>query len=288
VDVNGDGVIDHIALAQGGHEAADTAAPLLHHVQTRRHTALGACIAFATSGIPPNEELWAVDVCARRHALDEALLPVRGDEDGGGFVNAHGDARSAGLSFAPPAFLPVPHLDGSYSHLKGQHGIIAVLSSDGVVTALSRHGVRLWQVRRLCEGALVCWVARGLKQVSDCTACSPTSTLRPTTQHTTPHHTTRTIQRFLEVGWDEDLTAGVVPSLLPLALRNNAVPAALLAVGADAAVVVSEHGYELARLSLAFYPLAPPVVADFDGDGLNDLLFVTPGGLFGYTQVQHL
>lgn len=66
------------------------------------------------------------------------------------------------------------------------------------------------------------------------------------------------------------------------------MPAALLAVGADLAVAVSEHGSELARLPLAFPPLSPPLVADFDGDGLNDLLFATAGGLFGYAQVQHL
>jgi hypothetical protein len=30
------------------------------------------------------------------------------------------------------------------------------------------------------------------------------------------------------------------------------------------------------------------VIADFNGDGLNDLLFVTGVGLFGYAQVQHL
>lgn len=95
-------------------------------------------------------------------------------------------------------------------------------------------------------------------------------------------------QRFVEAGWDEDLNPGVHPTLLPLPLRRNAVPVALLAVGSDAAVAVSEHGAELARVALPFAPLAAPVVADFNGDGLNDLLFVTSGGLFGYTQVQHL
>lgn len=92
----------------------------------------------------------------------------------------------------------------------------------------------------------------------------------------------------MEAGWDEDLTPDVVPTLLPLPLRRGGPPTALLAAGADAAVALSEHGAELARLALPFPPVAPPVIADFDGDGLNDLLIVTGGGLFGYTQVQHL
>jgi hypothetical protein len=109
----------------------------------------------------------------------------------------------------------------------------------------------------------------------------------PTSPHPLPHPLAPQ-QRFFEVGWDEDATPGAVPSLLALPLRVHGVPAALLAVGGGAASVVSEHGAELARLALAFPPAAPPVVADFDGDGLTDLLFVTPAGLFGYSQVQHL
>lgn len=147
VDVNGDGVIDHIALGGSGRGASDAAAPLLHHVRTQRHQALGPCQAQATSGVPPNEQLWVVDICTRRRALDEAMLPMRGEEEAGGFANAHGAPLSA-LEFAPPAFLPIPRADGSYSHLRGQHGIVAVLGSDGVVAALSRHGARLWQVGR--------------------------------------------------------------------------------------------------------------------------------------------
>ncbi|GBF99911.1 hypothetical protein Rsub_12819 [Raphidocelis subcapitata] len=237
-DVNGDGVIDHIALSAGG-RGGDDGPPLLHHVASRGHASLGGCLARATSGIPPHEVLWVADLCARRRGVEESLLPAR-DAAGGGFVNAHGASHGGDdLSFAPPAFLPLPRADGGYSQLRGQNGLVGVLGSDGVITALSQHGDRLWQ-------------------------------------------------RFLETGWNEELTPGMLASLLPLPLRRGGVPAALLAVGADLAVAVSEHGSELARLPLAFPPLSPPLVADFDGDGLNDLVFVTAGGLFGYAQVQHL
>ncbi len=43
-------------------------------------------------------------------------------------------------------FLPVPRADGSYSHLRGQHGIVVVMSDDGAVTALNGRGDKMWQV----------------------------------------------------------------------------------------------------------------------------------------------
>ena len=52
------------------------------------------------------------------------------------------------------------------------------------------------------------------------------------------------------------------------------------------AVVVSEHGNVLAELELPEAPIQPLVVADFNGDGLNDLVAVTAQGVYGYVQVR--
>lgn len=97
------------------------------------------------------------------------------------------------------------------------------------------------------------------------------------------------LQRHFATGWETpagDHTA--TPTLMPLALRPDSVPTAVLAVGYDTGVVISEHGNELAGFHVAFPPAAPAVVADFDGDGLNDVIIVTRSGVFGYSQVQHL
>jgi hypothetical protein len=51
------------------------------------------------------------------------------------------------LQFAPVIFLPVPRADGTYSHLRGQHGIVVALSDDGVMTGLNGRGEVVWQVR---------------------------------------------------------------------------------------------------------------------------------------------
>jgi hypothetical protein len=52
------------------------------------------------------------------------------------------------------------------------------------------------------------------------------------------------------------------------------------------AVVVSEHGNTLAELELPEAPIQPLVVADFNGDGLNDIVLVTAQGVYGYVQVR--
>jgi hypothetical protein len=98
------------------------------------------------------------------------------------------------------------------------------------------------------------------------------------------------LQRFFGASWDDfgDNNQRATPTLMPLKLRPHTIPLAVLAIGFDSGYVISEHGNELASFHVAFPPVAPAVVADFDGDGLNDIIVVTRGGVFGYSQVQHL
>jgi hypothetical protein len=98
------------------------------------------------------------------------------------------------------------------------------------------------------------------------------------------------LQRFFGASWNDvgEDNAVATPTLVPLALRPHSIPLAVLAIGFESGYVISEHGNELASFHVAFPPVAPAVVADFDGDGLNDIIVVTRGGVFGYSQVQHL
>lgn len=66
------------------------------------------------------------------------------------------------LQFAPPVFLPVPRADGSYSHLRGQHGIVVLMSEDGAVLALNGRGQKLWHVsaRQCVQGV---WLDKWLQ-----------------------------------------------------------------------------------------------------------------------------
>ncbi|EFJ41247.1 hypothetical protein VOLCADRAFT_98769 [Volvox carteri f. nagariensis] len=97
-------------------------------------------------------------------------------------------------------------------------------------------------------------------------------------------------QEYLQVSWPpaDENPRHVVPTLAAMALYTHAVPTTVLAAGTEHAVVVSEHGHILAELELPSPPTQPLVVADFNGDGLNDIILVTNRGIYGYVQVPHL
>lgn len=82
------------------------------------------------------------------------------------------------------------------------------------------------------------------------------------------------------------ITSQVVPTLAALPLRSRAIPSALLAGGQHMAVVLSEHGNRLAQLYFPDSPILPLQILDFNADGLNDLILVTRGGVYGYSQAR--
>lgn len=87
-------------------------------------------------------------------------------------------------------------------------------------------------------------------------------------------------------GHHHTLVEHAVPSLQAVALRARGPPVAVLVTGASRAALLSEHGHLLDAIALPGPPLAPPVVVDFTGDGLNDVIVTTHEGYFGYVQVR--
>mmetsp|Transcript_21460 Transcript_21460/g.51195 ORF Transcript_21460/g.51195 Transcript_21460/m.51195 type:complete len:700 (-) Transcript_21460:224-2323(-) len=85
--------------------------------------------------------------------------------------------------------------------------------------------------------------------------------------------------------WDTTLPA--VPTMEALALRAGGPPSAILAGGEHMAIVLSEHAHRLAHIYLPDRPVVPLQIADFNGDGLNDIILMSQGAVYGYAQVRH-
>lgn len=52
------------------------------------------------------------------------------------------------MQVLPPVMLPVPRADGTYSHLRGQNGLLLFFNDKGWLVAHKGDGRLLWEVRR--------------------------------------------------------------------------------------------------------------------------------------------
>ncbi|CAI5471128.1 unnamed protein product [Closterium sp. Yama58-4] len=86
--------------------------------------------------------------------------------------------------------------------------------------------------------------------------------------------------------FDSSAPPAHVPSLRAMALKAGGRPEVILAVGDNEAVFVSPGGKILGTLALPTTPTEPIIVADFNGDRLNDLIIVTAIGPYGFVQVR--
>ena len=113
VDVNGDGVIDHV------HALGGTPKPTAAHVPG--HEKIGACMARVSSGIPASVHLFNGTVCSA------AAIKAGGPID-----------------VAPPATLPVPGKHGHYASKLRQKSFVFFFNSRGEVTAFDHRGEKLF------------------------------------------------------------------------------------------------------------------------------------------------
>eukprot|EP00899_Mesostigma_viride_P010191 jgi/Mesvir1/19173/Mv01192-RA.2 len=78
----------------------------------------------------------------------------------------------------------------------------------------------------------------------------------------------------------------VVPTLEPLALRVGGHPEVILAIGQSRAALLSTGGQKVGSFEIPSSPNGKTVIADFNGDGLNDIVVTTTTGLYGYAQTR--
>ncbi|MCO5587867.1 hypothetical protein L7F22_041819 [Adiantum nelumboides] len=164
----------------------------------------------------------------------------------GGFH--HGFGRGSD-SIPLEAVTPVllPTVDG-HRHRRGSHGDLIFLTSRGEVTSYTPglHG----------KGAIMRWqVVTGASWENS----------------------------FVQAGVAAER---VVPTLKVISLRAHGPPQLILVAGESEAVILTSSGRQLNSFFLPSPPTHELVVADFSGDGLNDIIVVASNGLYGFVQVQ--
>lgn len=253
VDINGDGVMDHVQVYKGSDVSPSNDGTLLSSdAGGRRHHAATHCTALTTSGIPPQHRLWQANVCRTNRFLSG--MGRAGAQASTLFGGAGGQGSEAdGIEILTPVFLPLARLNKGFGGSAHHHGLTVVLNSQGELVALSARGTPIWQ------GSYenLQWTAR--------------------------HESEMDAQEAAAGG-----TGTSQPTLMAISLHRHGVPGTILAAGENGAVLVSEHGRELASLDFPTAPTQRLVVADFNGDGLNDIIEITPVGAFAWAQVQHV
>ena len=262
-DVNGDGVLEHVS-ARGGGGARLTAAGesfLDEKGEKNEKEKHGdrACWARVSAGTPPRGVVFEGSICrgsmgVSRHARRDGSVA---DANAGGFISGNTvdvaspvalrrrrDVRVA--SRGSPS-RPTNGRERSVSRLDSIRLDLVFLNSRGEMTSYTHEGTRRWQLRTDSG-----W-ARGRGE--------------------TPGLFAFPLRRNLFGTLEE-----------PLELFYGAETEVALAVGATRATFVTPSGYVLATLTLPARPIAPAVIEDVNGDGLNDVVLRTERGTFAWTQ----
>ena len=84
--------------------------------------------------------------------------------------------------------------------------------------------------------------------------------------------------------------AGLVPSVTlfnrethSTSARDHGESILVLAMGATDANIIDSSGYSLAAFRLPEFPVADPVIGDFNQDGTSDIIFVTAKAMHGFS-----
>jgi hypothetical protein len=278
--VNGDGVLEHVSARGGGGAGAggglDAAGEMFLDEQkggqkTKHHDR--NCWARVSAGTPPRGVVFEGSIC--RGSMGVTRHKRR---DGGGAddANAGGFISGNTVEVASPVALRRPQ----DSSRRAERAFSAKRNArrsetlrDGSAGDRSRRDkeTKRQRVRFSPKNAvfdLVFLNSRG-----------------EMTSYT--HEGVRRWQQRTDSGWARG--SGETPSFFSFPLRRrvgsrDSETEVALAVGATRATFVTPSGYVLATLKLPARPIAPVLIEDVNGDGLNDVVLRTERGVFAWTQ----
>mmetsp|Transcript_1146 Transcript_1146/g.1924 ORF Transcript_1146/g.1924 Transcript_1146/m.1924 type:complete len:285 (-) Transcript_1146:125-979(-) len=242
VDVNADGVVDHVEAIAGWVTPWYSESTVSMHVQKHIPKSLPRCLALVTTGIPPQSRLLNTTICPKaRPGRPRNKYDLR-------FTESERDK----VTVTRPAV--IRRISNKRKSKRGGTLYDMVFATNtGHVTSIAPDGTRNWQTKTDSgwrdgyvddespegEGAADLEIIKS--------AFFPTATA-------------------IEVRSDVDHEG-----------HQN-----LLVIGETALSVVSPSGSIKATAELPDIPISPPIVGDFSGDGYTDVIIRTPRGLYGY------
>ena len=261
-DVNGDGVLEHVSARAAAARASPRRARASWTRRVKKTKRKSTATARAGRASPPARRraewcsrapsaggAWASAGTRAATALSPTLTPgfISGNTVDVASPVALRRRRDVRVASRGSPSRPTNGRERSVSRLDSIRLDLVFLNSRGEMTSYTHEGTRRWQLRTDSG-----W-ARGRGE--------------------TPGLFAFPLRRNLGGTLEE-----------PLEMFYGAETEVALAVGATRATFVTPSGYVLATLTLPARPIAPAVIEDVNGDGLNDVVLRTERGTFAWTQ----
>lgn len=279
-DVDGDGVVDTIAILDSPRSVAAYKSEFAHHQYEydQEGGALQHCLLMVMSGLPARSQLFNGTICSERPSLRDsfverevyhadlvreapALNPQAGEHPGG---------KAEHSVFAHAIPLVLRKTDDFTRAKESKERDIVVAIHTGVVTSYTGRGNFNWQVRTgpkwsADEEELPEAVGASAGVLADnATAHGGARALR-----------SRVSAAVVAFDADADRAVGTVDG-------HNTLYSDILIVGESALQLLSREGDTLAHADIPRPPIAAPVLGDFDNDGVSDIIVVADGVILGY------
>eukprot|EP00823_Brevimastigomonas_motovehiculus_P006167 TRINITY_DN4981_c0_g1_i1.p1 TRINITY_DN4981_c0_g1~~TRINITY_DN4981_c0_g1_i1.p1 ORF type:complete len:882 (-),score=169.57 TRINITY_DN4981_c0_g1_i1:218-2863(-) len=254
VDMNGDGVIDHVEAVAGVHS------PYSSHragAADSHSSLVPKCLALITSGIPASQQLYNGSICLQRSLFVSM-------ENG---IKDNSDSVKDKIMVAPPLAMLERDPDGDNLILSEmEHDVHKRYSAlffvnDGTITCFDHAGKRLWQKRTKAIWPL---------ELSE--------------------NDVRTIKVSGAEGFAyrrQSFLPSITPYLFPSI--NDGLPDHVVVVGLSFMSVLSAEGGVLrTETPINDLTMSPPIIGDFNNDGFNDIILVGTQGYYGFLCVRSI